>query len=1140
MILLGYTVLLLVWTSTAQKDCETPPPRRTKEIPIGTWDEASYPHGTSVNYNCRPGYIKLGRVTFECNDGMWKHIYPYVECRNKPCGHPGDLQFGSFELTAGTEFVFGARVEYKCDEGYQMLSQRNFRECLADGWNNEVPHCEVRKCLPVQAPENGKILATGVYEVDEEYSFGQVIQFQCNENYKLSGAKEIHCSDNGNWNAHVPTCIEVICQPPTINNGKLITLKRVFKEHDQLQFTCNKGYKFGERSDAECTENGWHPNPSCKEITCDPPSVTNGTYHPPRKVFKEEDTIRVNCKAGFHFDTNNRNNIAECTKTGWMPFPRCTLRPCEYPHIENGALTRTYEYYREQMFPASLGRTIHYQCDHGYIPKTNERYSICTKEGWDPKPHCLKICSLDSFEHGYFLNSYRTTYKEGVEISYACWYDYVPENPEAKAVCTKNNWMPPPRCIYKKSCEKAQMSNGYYTQVKDKFELNEEATYRCLAGYTTPEGNEEGTIQCLKEGWTSLPKCIKTCGKPLFENIRFHTNKLVFLPHEMLEYECADGYQTPNKTTTGYTACGRKGWMPEPQCLAIECEMPTLSHLIISPKKSKYVDRDVVEFSCERNLKRVGSDSSQCYYFGWFPTFPNCTEEPKKPCEQPPPIDNGRPVKADRRQYSHGATVEYECESIYKMIGSKTAKCISGEWTSLPSCADKQFEITRKCPPPPQIPGAVKTTEIRNYENGEKIAFTCQKYFELQGVKEVMCENGKWQSPPRCTEEKTCLQPPSIENGEILSSENQNLTQEPSGPGSYRNGTVLTYTCNTGFELQGPPNIICETGKWTTAPACFEMTCRNAPDVLNGEIEGGMKDNYKPGETVHYRCKPGFIITGSPDVMCKAGSWSNQPVCKDVRCGPPPTVNNATIINRKEKHYLPRSKLQYKCVEGFKSMEPSYVICEADGKWSQPPVCNDMRCGPPPVIENGTPDTKRQRYFPEEKVRYRCRRGLSLIGSPMVTCKERQWSETPICREAAGRCGPPPAIDNGETIGFAQSQYDSGSTMKYQCQSFHVMEGSAYVHCQSGHWTDPPVCLEPCTASPEEMEQNNIQLRWTYDKKLYSPSGDFIEFACVRGYERDPESSDFRVQCVRGKLAYPRCITPDSRKKKRSITLTQI
>lgn len=36
---------------------------------------------------------------------------------DKPCGHPGDTEFGSFELTSGSEFVFGARVEYRCNEG---------------------------------------------------------------------------------------------------------------------------------------------------------------------------------------------------------------------------------------------------------------------------------------------------------------------------------------------------------------------------------------------------------------------------------------------------------------------------------------------------------------------------------------------------------------------------------------------------------------------------------------------------------------------------------------------------------------------------------------------------------------------------------------------------------------------------------------------------------------------------------------------------------------------------------------------------------------------------------------------------------------------------------------------------------------
>jgi len=36
---------------------------------------------------------------------------------DKPCGHPGDTEFGSFELTSGSEFVFGARVEYRCNDG---------------------------------------------------------------------------------------------------------------------------------------------------------------------------------------------------------------------------------------------------------------------------------------------------------------------------------------------------------------------------------------------------------------------------------------------------------------------------------------------------------------------------------------------------------------------------------------------------------------------------------------------------------------------------------------------------------------------------------------------------------------------------------------------------------------------------------------------------------------------------------------------------------------------------------------------------------------------------------------------------------------------------------------------------------------
>ncbi|XP_010620736.1 complement factor H, partial [Fukomys damarensis] len=99
-------------------DCTGPPPRQNTEILSGAWPDQAYPENTQATYKCRPGYRTLGTIIRVCRNGEWVALNPARICRKKPCGHPGDTPFGSFELMVGDEFEYGAKVVYKCDEGY--------------------------------------------------------------------------------------------------------------------------------------------------------------------------------------------------------------------------------------------------------------------------------------------------------------------------------------------------------------------------------------------------------------------------------------------------------------------------------------------------------------------------------------------------------------------------------------------------------------------------------------------------------------------------------------------------------------------------------------------------------------------------------------------------------------------------------------------------------------------------------------------------------------------------------------------------------------------------------------------------------------------------------------------------------------
>ncbi|XP_077784468.1 complement factor H isoform X2 [Podarcis muralis] len=1167
--LLSYTALLLLWICcSAQKggnDCG-PPPRRDREELAKLPGKPSYSHGEEVVYNCRPGYIKLGRLRFQCNDGEWVQSVPHVECRKKPCGHPGDIQSGSFDIVNENEFVFGARVVYRCDDGYKMLSHTNYRDCRADGWSNDVPHCEVTKCFPVKAPENGRILMTGVQDLDQEFLFGQVLRFECSGSFKIQGSEQIFCTAHGNWSDDVPRCVEITCQEENIDHGYILNPKKLYKEGDRVHFSCSNGYKHAERSDATCTRNGWSSRLACIEIVCSQPQVENGDYHPKESYYEYQDTIETECEPGYQLQ--NRQSTSTCTETGWSPPPICIPKNCGYIRIENGQLSDSYEYYPNYYFPRRVGQTVDYRCRDGFLPRNKETWgrSSCTKLGWNPEPKCFKKCDIPRLlAHGTFNVHNRQKFIEGDEISYSCEVGYDPINQQAKAMCTKNGWSPTPRCNVKKICRPAKPPNGFFTERRNQYNLNDKTSYRCQLGFTTPQGLETGDIQCHEEGWKPEPKCIKTCQVPTQNNVIFNTSQSVFLFEEILHYKCKDGFETIKKATGDHVVCTEDGWRPNPECLPIHCDGFLLENGQLDPRKNQYQHGDVVKFSCRGNHKRVGPDSAQCYHFGWSPQPPTCKAQ-VDPCQPPPSISDGSISGDLKEKYKHGEKVEYKCNFGFAMTGSKLIECLDGQWTSLPLCKEEpracevppnirnghplsvdsdrylhgetvayecnerffivgskeavclhgQWELplcVAFCPPPPQLPNAIDITDTRNYKSGEEISFRCQENFFLQGPQKIKCDNGKWQTPPRCLDTR-CGDPPAIAHGEVNNSSQR----------KYLSGESVEYHCHEGFELGESSTSTCENREWSPPPTCREKSCGEPPRLTDAAYEGVIKNRYEPGDLIPFSCAPGYATEGPRNITCHKGKWSEASTCEDATCGEPPAVASADIVAGTAEVYLPDHEVHYQCHEGFEISGSPNVTCQ-NKEWSQPPTCVDVTCPPPPRVSNGqiTTDLK-QKYLPLEKVRYRCRQRFSLFGPFTIKCVNKEWTEPPRCIDAAGKCGPPPPIENGDFLGTATSEYMPGAYVEYKCQAFHKLQGNQYVQCLNGHWTDTPTCTVPCTATEEDMNRNNIRLRWISTQKIYSTSGDETEFACKWGFREDPSSPPFRAQCRQGKLEYPRCI----------------
>ncbi|XP_074078378.1 complement factor H-related protein 3-like isoform X1 [Macrotis lagotis] len=433
-----------------------------------------------------------------------------------------------------------------------------------------------------------------------------------------------------------PKCEE----PPDIDFGEKVNDgKGEYYEGDRVKYQCSPGTTLMGSEWIECHEKNWTPLPKCsapctvtkQELEEKKLALSNGQRR--SVIILNNQSLEFSCADGY---TLTKPSLRTCMD-GHMDFPTCILvRPCDYPEIENGRIYKPFwqsEEYQRNLFPASIGKEMHFHCNENYVPTTGRSSTFwtsfsCTAEGWSPTPKCLRECLFSGLAHGHFWPR-KVFHKQGDEIKVQCDYGYSLPNNQEKIICTKQGWSTEPMCKRSEVCIlNNTVDNGYFSEAKQVYLVYTIARYQCKEGYTTTDGKREGSITCGQQGWLDQPKCIKDLKKcappPTINNGDITSFPLTeYAPASTVEYRCQRFYMLKGSPVV---TCRNGLWTEEPTCLRIPCgKPPSIQYGIIPNELDTYEFGEEVTYRCLEGFSIDGPATIKCIGGNW-PNPPQCKE----------------------------------------------------------------------------------------------------------------------------------------------------------------------------------------------------------------------------------------------------------------------------------------------------------------------------------------------------------------------------------------------------------------------------------------------------------------------------------------------------------------------------------
>ncbi|XP_047448268.1 sushi, von Willebrand factor type A, EGF and pentraxin domain-containing protein 1 isoform X2 [Mugil cephalus] len=1057
--------------------CSEPPALRDA-VTIGE----NYELGNKVHYVCKEGYTLIGPETREClPTGQWSDSS--AQCVPRSCGPPPAIDHAEpYE----SHQLFGDTANYYCTDGY-TAGNNSKMVCNAQGvWappdGMEAPRCTANFCL--RPPDLPHAILESVNK--PKYASNTEVSYKCEEGFMLNTTATLRCLMGGEWepSPYDIGCVPVRCSKPvSIDRGYVSGTNYSFGA--MVAYSCHKGFLIRGEKRRTCKANGeWGGAlPVCVPVSCPPlPQLKNGNI----RVSHSNENVHINPSYNIRYPYNS--NVVYACNAGYRLVGHaerfcqanrqwsnndvlsCVLLTCDPPpDIAHG-------HYRGSDF--QVGRKVEYVCDEGY-ELAGDAIWTCLKYGqWDKtrRPRCSPVqCPEPPLEENHLVLKGLDSESGTVELS--CEDGFVLEGARILRCTPSQEWNDTfPVCKQVFCGSPPQVSFGGPSSSSSPFPFSTVVTYTCMDGFTL---RKEDTVSCLAGGqWSSpYPECVPVeCPQPVeISNGIVDVQGLMYLSKAL--YSCKTGYNLVGNSTV---LCGEKGlWIGGvPSCRPIECSIPKQ----IANGKVVYTKLQFghsVTYSCRRGYRLQGPETLKCLASGeWDVEPPSCVQIS---CTPPQPIDNGF---VEGQDHSFGVTIFYSCFPGFQLVGQDHLTCEEFGWSSsIPIC------VPSDCGLPPHIDfgeyvrvmdSASKDTGAAtmdlNFLHGTLIEYRCHKGYDLTRYTRLVCqEDGGWNgTAPSCVPAE-CETPPNPEHGWV------NVTDASLG-------SMVTYTCEEGYELEGEPVRHCLSGTlWTNdPPVCRPVSCGDPGPIANGTAHGG---DFVYPEVIHFECSPGFILKGGDTITCQSdGNWNGQkPQCEPVSCGPP---NIPSDVMFKGEDYCYNNEIELSCRPGFLLKGKSVSVCQADGTWTHESLaCVPARCRKPSQIPNGRVLGSESGY--SSKVKYECDEGYTLIGDPTLFCQlDGLWDKLPPRCDVIS-CDPPEDISHGFLNG---SSFNYDDVVEYVCFDGYEVVGDPILRCSAqGLWVGTVPQCQPCVcASPV--------VRFGVVLGQGRACGDRVQFHCNDGY----------------------------------------